>query len=126
MVRTSRRRRRIEVYWENPPTACRALIRVVTNGHVQERHVGPRGRLTVEEVATVLRVPASVVRRAIGRGAIPVRRVHGDVVVTLQDALAWWEDEEDRFDEAAADAALREMQATGARPIPWATARRQL
>lgn len=88
--------------------------------------MGPRGRLTVKEAAAVLLVPVGVVRRAIDRGALRVRERHGELAVTLQDAVEWWAREEDRFDQATADAALREVQATGTRPIPWATARKQL
>ncbi len=88
--------------------------------------MGPRSRLTVKMVAEVLMVPAGVVRRAITSGALRARWLQGKLTVTLQDAQEWWNREQDRFDQAAGDAALRDAKATGQRAIPWATARKQL
>jgi hypothetical protein len=124
--RAPARRRRIECWWQNPPTELRVLLHITTNGHRVERKVGPRGRLDLAEATAVLRVPARAIRRAIDRGDLHARWTHGQPFVTLQDAVQWWEREENGFDQKAADQARRDMEAAGERPIPWEQARQRL
>ena len=124
--RSPKRRRRIECWWQNPPTELRVFLRIFTDGRRAERKVGPRGLLDLGEAAAVLRVPARAIRQAIERGDLRARRAHGQPFVTFQDAVEWRDREEDRFDQKAADQALRDMKAAGERPIPWEQARQQV
>jgi hypothetical protein len=76
---------------ENPPggAPCAVLTREHRNGSVEERTVGPRGRLDLTEAAAVLGESPDEVRRSIRAGLLDARRHGTRWVITLQACLQY-------------------------------------
>lgn len=96
MLRT--RRRRLRVYWENPPTGALYLEWDTASGRKEERR-GPRALLTIEETAGVLGRSSDDVLQAIHSRFLRAQRRGSQLFVTPQACR-------DFLDEEAEDRAL--------------------
>jgi hypothetical protein len=115
---------KLRAWWHNPPATPRVTLARQVSGRTLEREVGPAGVLTLAEAAAVLDRPVADVRRAIRTRFLPARRRQGQLVVTVRACYRFREEE--RADGESAMAAVARARQTGARPIPWARARREL
>ena len=94
MLRT--RRRKLRVYWENPPRATVYIERETANGRIEERR-GPRSLLTIEEAAVALQRSSDDVLQAIHSGFLRAQRRGAKLFVTPQACRRFLDEEaEDR------------------------------
>ena len=115
---------KIQARWQTSGATPR--LKLVREGHGgrDERNLGPRSLLDLDEAAAVLQRPRAEVERAIRTGFLAARREGRMIRVTVGACYRFLAEE--RADGQAARSAIEEMKRTGAKPIPAEQVYREL
>ena|SRR2546425_12570231 len=110
--------------WHTEAGEPRVIFRREVRGRVEERSLGPRDVLTLEEAATILKRPVNEIRKDIRTRFLRTTRRKGRLVVTV-GACRQFLDEEREDGEAAIRVAER-IRRSETKLIPYEEVKKRL